>query len=479
MKTISRAALALVGFCLIVVLDQGAEAQGVRVRKNVASLSETEVTTLRHGIAVMKARATSDPTSWAYQADIHGTTEEPSQVAWATCQHGSYYFLSWHRMYLYYFERILRAASGDDSLTLPYWDYTRSDQRALPKVFREPAEPATNALFVRERSPVANEGGELPESAVRIDGSLKPIDFLTTSAAGLSFGGRRLSQPSHGASFPGTLERQPHNVVHVLIGGDSGWMSDPDFAARDPIFWLHHANIDRLWSRWLGRGEGRANPVGDDQWMNTAFTFFDADGSKVTMSGRDVLDTASKLHYRYDDDATGPPPEAAPRPQQRERVPESLATSGQSMELTGRTARLSIPLTPLQNESLGPADRGIMLSFEGISYDKNPGIYYEVYLGLPEGATPDPSSPYYAGNLAVFGLRPHGHDRTESAEKPSLTLDVTDAIGKLRKQGLLPSGDLPITLVPRGLKRPGPAEAAVPTEGAPALRFERVRLSTY
>jgi tyrosinase len=34
-----------------------------------------------------------------------------------------------------------------------------------------------------------------------------------------------------------------------MIGGD-GWMSDPDKAALDPIFWLHHANIDRLWAAW-------------------------------------------------------------------------------------------------------------------------------------------------------------------------------------------------------------------------------------
>ncbi|MGH7262080.1 MAG: tyrosinase family protein [Nitrospiraceae bacterium] len=42
------------------------------------------------------------------------------QTAWNTCQHGSYFFLSWHRMYLYYFERILREASRDPNFALPY-----------------------------------------------------------------------------------------------------------------------------------------------------------------------------------------------------------------------------------------------------------------------------------------------------------------------------------------------------------------------
>ena len=63
----------------------------------------------------MKARDPSDPTSWRFQANIHGTRDEiPDAFAdvWATCQHGTFFFLSWHRMYLYYFERILRAASA-------------------------------------------------------------------------------------------------------------------------------------------------------------------------------------------------------------------------------------------------------------------------------------------------------------------------------------------------------------------------------
>jgi hypothetical protein len=53
----------------------------------------------------------------------------------------SFFFLSWHRMYIYFFERILRAASGDPNLALPYWNYSDPAQRALPVPFREPARP--------------------------------------------------------------------------------------------------------------------------------------------------------------------------------------------------------------------------------------------------------------------------------------------------------------------------------------------------
>jgi tyrosinase len=455
-----------------------AEAQTVRVRKNIAALTPVEAASLGRGVTVMKSRPPSDPMSWSYQANIHGTDDGPPRAAWSTCQHGSFYFLSWHRMYLHFFERILRAASGDDALALPYWDYGRAEQRALPAMFRSPAD-ASNVLFVAERAAAANAGAELPATAANDTGALVPINFFAEAPGASSFGGRRLAQPSHFSSFPGALEQQPHNVVHVLIGGPDGWMSDPNLAARDPIFWLHHANIDRLWSRWLALGGGRANPTNDAAWSNTRFTFFDENGARVEMTGGEVLDTATQLGYRYDDAAqAGPPPESMP-PSRQGASPESLSVSERAIELRGRRARTTIPLGAAQHESLlesGAAERGFVLTFEGLGYDRNPGIYYEVYLGLPEGREPDPSGPHYAGNLAVFALKPHGGD---TPTRPALSLDVTRTIRALRAEGSLAPSEISVTFVPRGMQPPGRPEAAPDPETTPPLRVERVRLSTY
>jgi tyrosinase len=446
-----------------------------RIRKDISTLGAAEIAALRRGVAVMKSRSATDPTSWAYQANIHGTVDGPPQQAWSTCQHGNFHFLSWHRMYLAYFERILRAASGDDTLTLPYWNYAAPGQRALPEAFRLPAD-ATNALFVTERAPGANAGGLLPASAVESEQALVPTVFFSTSPIGTSFGGGK-------GGGSGTLERQPHNIIHVVLGGSTGWMSDPDFAAKDPIFWLHHANIDRLWTRWIARGGGRANPT-DSDWTGTKFTFFNESGTPVEMTGQEILDTVAQLDYRYDDSGSGGPPEAAGIPVPRQgATPESLSTSAQPMELKGQKARASVPLTALHRESLnktGEAERGVVLTFEGITYDQNPGIYYEVYLGLPESETPDPKGPYYVGNLAVFANKPHAaHTHAgHVAAKPEISLDATRTIRALRSAGKLPSGALGVTFIPRGLTKPGTTESA-PITSAPPLRFERVRISTY
>ena len=101
--------------------------------------------------------------------------------------------------------------------------------------------------------------------------------------------------------FTFQLEQQPHNLMHVEVGGE-GWMSDPRMAARDPIFWLHHANIDRLWKRWIQLEGGRTNPTADPTWMNSKFAFYDEEKRRVEMTGAQVLETVPQLDYRYDDD---------------------------------------------------------------------------------------------------------------------------------------------------------------------------------
>src|SRR5262245_24057942 len=88
---------------------------GVYLRReiNTLALDGPEIAAFRKGVQVMKSRPASDPTSWIYQANIHGTYDKPALPAWNTCQHGNYFFAPWHRMYVYWFERIVRAASGD------------------------------------------------------------------------------------------------------------------------------------------------------------------------------------------------------------------------------------------------------------------------------------------------------------------------------------------------------------------------------
>jgi hypothetical protein len=168
----------------------------------------------------MVTRPLNDPTSWGFQANVHGMPGPRTNPLWKRCEHGTLLFLAWHRGYLYFFERMLRKAAEDDTLTLPYWDWTASP--AVPLAYRDPAN-ATNPLF-HERD--INDGSLIPSQFV--------VDDLNTAIAQTGFNG-----------FSPSLEESPHGQVHVFVGGDMG--SVPT-SARDPIFWLHHCNIDRLWN---------------------------------------------------------------------------------------------------------------------------------------------------------------------------------------------------------------------------------------
>ena len=252
-------------------------------------------------VKAMQARPATDPRSWTYQSAVHGTTASPpSGAVWNQCQHGSWYFLPWHRMYLHEFERIVRAEviaqGGPSDWALPFWDYAAPGKAALPPAFRAATMPdgSPNPLRISQRNPSINGGALLPSSVTSSAAAMAETVF-TPPGPPTGFGGG-VTSPQHFFGATGALESTPHNVVHVTIGG---WMSDPDTAASDPIFWLHHCNIDRLWEVWLHQGGGRANPTASG-WLTTPFTLHDENATQVSLRGQDVVDTAVQLGYTYE-----------------------------------------------------------------------------------------------------------------------------------------------------------------------------------
>lgn len=157
----------------------------VHVRRNVWTLPDGDLTLAHYAAAVaeMKSRDPQDPTSWFYQAAMHKTTVTPPKPLWNGCQHGSWFFLPWHRMYLYFFERIVRATvvdlGGPDDWALPFWAYdTGGTQARIPAAFRDPqggtnpSSPsgATTSTWARpcpSRSPPRHRRWHAPSSSER------------------------------------------------------------------------------------------------------------------------------------------------------------------------------------------------------------------------------------------------------------------------------------------------------------------------
>jgi Common central domain of tyrosinase len=382
-------------------LDGGVQTEmlgtGLHIRRNILDLSPAEIETFKQGVAAMKNRPLNDRTSWAFQANTHGENTPANDPLWNQCAHGTLHFLTWHRAYLLEFEKILRDASGDPGFALPYWDWTAS--RSLPAAFRDPASP----LFDGSRS--INGGQLLPTSVV--------VDDLAFSISRIPF-----------AQFSNSFEGSPHGAVHVLIGGRMG--SVPT-AANDPIFWMHHCNIDRIWEAWLAQGGGRANPT-DPAFLNRQYVLATAGGGTVTHVAGGLFDTGV-LGYQYDHVTPGgPAPLAITGPAVEANVmamaaqdvivassmPEGEAAPVQADQRLGlEPFRVELGLRADSRPALvataaaaaPDSEQRLVVEITGLDAAAAPRFTYSVYLNLPEGAMdPERMRLHRVGTINLFGI---------------------------------------------------------------------------
>jgi hypothetical protein len=424
-------------------------------------------------VRTMQARPPNDPTSWSFQAAIHGSYVAPPPGArWNECQHASWFFLPWHRMYLFFFERIVRAAvlanGGPSDWALPYWNYDQpAPANTLPLPFRTPTLPdgTRNPLFLpagRRNAAIAN-GAQLSPFITSSQSAMMQTRFDGPPGAG--FGGVQRAPAHFGGTF-GAIEQTPHNDVHVQVGGNrvgqcqGGIMIDPNCAALDPIFWLHHANIDRLWSRWIAQG-GRSNPT-LPAWRNQQFLFVDEAGQTVSMTPASVVDTAAQLAYVYDDDV--PPSETVmvPEAEQPEpsRPPELVAASERPIELAGGPVSVSLTVPPstrelVSAEALAPREssgppRSVFLNVEDIAAESNPGVVYGVFVNVPTGADEAERARHHVGNITVFGVESVNDPDKPHDTVPGFrhTFDITPVVTALRESGRWDPDTLNVTFEP-------------------------------
>jgi len=388
------------------------------VRRNVRSLTPAQIASIKKGIAAMKGLPVTDPTSWQYQAAIHGTLLTQNLPSWNSCEHGSNFFFSWHRMYLYFFERILRAKSGDPRLTLPYWDYQTNP--VLAPAYTDPR--PSNPLYDPTRNASINGGGALPAGIM-----VSLTNYMNTDIPYYTF-----NDDIQG----------PHGSVHVAIGGN---MASVPTSALDPCFWLHHTNIDRLWQKWLGLCGGRANPTTDAAWMNQVYTFFDENGKPVTMRGSQIVNIAGSLHYIYDTPGLPTCPRVPPiwqawrwsriellrMPAQRLALDKPLTTANfKNSESQGLRAFLKTR----QNARFAPSKTTpkdqLFVELGDIKISQMPEGIVELYLDLPAGVRPNPASKYFVGVLDLFSLTSR-HAHAMMANESQIRLNVTSTAEKL------------------------------------------------
>lgn len=458
------------------------------------------------GVGVMQSRPPTEVTSWAYQAEVHGMRVQSAPDAFRhQCQHRTWYFLPWHRIYLHYFERIVRAALDevpelpDDvnevkgSWALPYWDYSRGeDSRMLPRAFREEKLPGTgddNPLHTELRNANLMRGGRLTREFTLIAAALSEPFFAARALPGrtAAFGGA-MTRKNHGGDpegAPGALENTPHNVIHGEVGlAPGGLMRDVSLAALDPVFWVHHSNIDRVWVEWLEQG-GRSNPA-ETAWLDLRFDFHDETGAEVQKSAAEVVDIEA-LGYEYEAvervallaDEGRPLVPSEPPP---DHPPELVGATAEPLTLSGHPERVAIPVeepvSPALASDSGAAEpERVYLNVEGVVGDENPGLSYAVHVNLPDDADERTRDSYHVGNVSFFGIELTQNVETDHPAGPGLrfAFDMTELVRQLREQGRWDPERVTVSFTPMQPEpAPGEEDASEPVESLPPVTIGRV-----
>jgi tyrosinase len=402
------------------------------------------------------------PFSWTFQANIHDypgdenmgqifdlnqakNNEERAAIAsyrnlalgssgttriWKTCSHFGYppHFLTWHRMYLYFFERIVENIVGQP-FAMPYWAYLPdgSGHRKLPAAFLSKTEAGQRSpLYFEARNEEFQTSGLGFGTAAEVD-------------AGPAFRTSQLlpkGDPRTG--FSSYLEGTPHGNVHVAVGTAEG-MGSTRKAGRDPIFWMHHANIDRLWESWRRadfQGNSPRDSVSnsDQEWAkmwnaHEKFAFASIKGDRVEMTVAKALRASNELGTQYDRLEDLPAVMAfAEETEQRASTTLSKPASTQSPQITKKGAPVHVTMAPAVEPpvALGFASKpstryDLVIEVEA---QGEPAAAYDVFIKVPKQAGSVEKVERLIKTFNLFGVGSHDGNHVSATWKA----DITDLV---------------------------------------------------
>jgi|TARA_B110000093_G_C12972471_1_gene413733 hypothetical protein len=260
------------------------------VRRNIISLKETYPSEFGRFIHALRNLQLSD--DWSRICGIHGNTFKPDDkgVKCPTdpaivekigntpdepfyCAHSQTKFAVFHTVYIYQFELLLNkynTSNGDNYITLPYLflenngtDYSFMNETNITILFdnqeitiENPLAPQNVYYFDTkgEKKTVQRNGSLTPKNLTEI----QKLDVINKELNNVLYA-ERYPTFSSNTLFNNILKTLiefnpleiPHNNLHDYIGGPGGNMSDVPLSAYDPLFWMHHCNIDRFFYNWM------------------------------------------------------------------------------------------------------------------------------------------------------------------------------------------------------------------------------------
>lgn len=330
-----------------------------------------------------------------------------------------------------------------------------------------------------------------PDAAVTvvkttIDASIKSPHFarLETSKAGYGFNTVEGATHHSGSRSQAILEGQPHNQVHNYTGATM----QSNLSSVDPIFFMHHSNVDRIWDVWTRRQQSMTPPGpytpenNVDKFNNEEFLFYiHPDGAPVTSpttAGKNM--DKAQFGYSY-------APGIGENLIKQNALIANLATASTNTNSAFALNSFAVASVPLdksfadaltKGDALTQSDTPVNILAElTVTLPANiAGLTLRVFVS-PKGIAPDTSegSAELAGSIGFFGMRNMNHSKHSDGDNDPATfdVDVTDAISRLTKLGAMQSGaEIDVAVVP--VRSDGGVSKATSLDGI----LQSVRLKT-
>ncbi|ORY07829.1 Di-copper centre-containing protein [Basidiobolus meristosporus CBS 931.73] len=274
-----------VGMTVELVSGQGCST--IAVRREIRQLSDGERADFFNALKTLH-QSSQAPTAYDSLSQIHS--------AYASEVHNGAAFCPWHRQYLRELEKKLQKINP--RVVIPYWDWTIDSQA-----------PHKSEIFTSKY--LGGNGGNNNQGGCLTNGPFAGWQmrypnkhcltrkFNNGSKIGAFYSSDVIAKIANNsntyADFRSELESPIHGVVHMGIGGDMTVMTSPN----DPLFWLHHAFIDKIWADWQASNPARSkNYSGKRSKGGNALVTDIMNPFNVPVSA--VLDTtAPGLCYRY------------------------------------------------------------------------------------------------------------------------------------------------------------------------------------
>ncbi|GAU42114.1 hypothetical protein TSUD_350880 [Trifolium subterraneum] len=443
----------------------------LRVRPAAQLVNDDYFAKYNKALELMRALPDDDPRSFYQQASVHcaycvggytqqGYPDTELQV------HNSWLFLPFHRWYLYFYERILGSLIDDPTFAIPYWNWDAPDGMQIPSIFTNPNsslyDPKRNTThqpptIVDLNYDKKNPSNNPAEKQIIINLNLMHRQMISNSKTNRQF----LGSPYRGGDEPfkgaGSIENLPHTPVHIWTG-DPREKHGEDMghfyaAGRDPVFYAHHANIDRMWYVWKQLGKKRKN-FSDPDWLESSFLFYDENKNLVEVKVKDSVDE-KKLGYRYQD-VNIPWIKSIPKPSSK------VKSKDKNKFLAQRPPRKFVDKFPIVLDSVvsiivkrpkksrsskEKEDEEEILVIDGIEYDNNTEVKFDVIVNDEDEKVIGADNTEFAGTyVSVLHAHDHGNNKKKKNIVTCLRLGLTDLLENLKVDD---DDSIVVTLIPR------------------------------